>query len=544
MMAFEYVFCFVGRGYIPGHLKILGIITDTYGQIPIFAYAVFLGFGHFRLKALQEEIPFGRILFACHLLCIAAVLSFTIAVWQGLGWPLFDTNSYAKSVLYLLATVLLAFACVPLRSWVVAIRATGRLWLYASLAGVAGWLFGNPVKLLWTATSTVQSGMMQKATLDAVSAVLRPLLPELVVDPATFTLGTQRYMITIAAGCSGIEGLGLVLIFTSLWLWFYRKETRFPQALLLIPCALGCSWLLNIVRLCALILIASAGGSDASTTGFHAEFGWVSFIVIALTFSLATQKISWMRKLPASVPSSAGELPGAGMEIAGASEPRSETHGESPAIRAYLVPLLAILAAASVTKLTTGYFEWLYPLRFVVAAIAICYFWPELKKLNWRFGWLGPLTGAAVFLMWIAPSWWAHSHAASPLGAELAALSPAARWAWIAFRVAAAVITVPIAEELAFRGYLARRFISREFDSVSFSSLTVLSICLSSAVFGLEHMKNLMDWQHLLLGTVAGLAFAAALRWRGRMGDAVVAHAVSNLLLAAWVLGLGDWAQW
>jgi len=103
---------------------------------------------------------------------------------------------------------------------------------------------------------------------------------------------------------------------------------------------------------------------------------------------------------------------------------------------------------------------------------------------------------------------------------------------------------VPIAEELAFRGYLARRFISREFDSVSFSSLTVLSICLSSAVFGLEHMKNLMDWQHLVLGTVAGLAFAAALRWRGRMGDAVVAHAVSNLLLAAWVLGLGDWAQW
>ena len=57
-------------------------------------------------------------------------------------------------------------------------------------------------------------------------------------------------------------------------------------------------------------------------------------------------------------------------------------------------------------------------------------------------------------------------------------------------------------------------------------------------------MKNLMDWQHLLLGTLAGLAFSAALRWRGRMGDAVAAHAVSNLLLAAWVLGFGDWAQW
>jgi exosortase E/protease (VPEID-CTERM system) len=545
IMAFEYAFCFVGRGYIPGHLKILGITPDTYGQIPIFAYAVFLGFGHFRLKALREEIPFGRILFAGHLLCIAAVLSFTVAGREGLSWPRFDTFGYAKSALYLLGTVLLVPACVPLRSWMDAKRATGWLWLFASLIGVAGWLFGTPVRLLWAATSTVQSGMMQKATLDAVSAVLRPLLSDLVVDPATFTLGTPRYMITIAPGCSGVEGLGLVLIFTSLWLWFYRKETRFPQALLLIPCALGCSWLLNIFRLCALVLIASAGGSDALTTGFHAEFGWIAFIVIALVFSLATQKISWMRKLPSSVPNTAGELPRVGMEtLTDASVELDKDRGESPAIRAYLVPFLAILAAAAVSKLTTGSFDWLYPLRFVAAAIALCFFWPELKKLNWRFGWLGPVTGAAVFLMWIAPSWWAHEHAASSLGAELAALSPSARWTWIAFRVAAAVVTVPIAEELAFRGYLARRFISREFDSVSFSSLTVLSICLSSVVFGLEHMKNLMDWQHLMLGTVAGLAFAAALRWRGRMGDAVVAHAVSNLLLAAWVLGLGDWAQW
>jgi membrane protease YdiL (CAAX protease family) len=86
--------------------------------------------------------------------------------------------------------------------------------------------------------------------------------------------------------------------------------------------------------------------------------------------------------------------------------------------------------------------------------------------------------------------------------------------------------------------------ICREFDGVSFRSLTALSICLSSVVFGLEHMKNLLDWQHLALGTLAGLVFALVLRWRGRMGDAVAAHAVSNLLLAAWVLGLGDWAQW
>jgi exosortase E/protease (VPEID-CTERM system) len=545
IVAFEYVYCFVGRGMIPGHLRFYGTVTDTYGQIPIFAYVVFLGFGHFRLKALQEEIPFGRILFGGHLLCIAAVFFFTLAAREGAGWLLFDPYNYTKSALYLLGSVLLALACLPLRSWMGAIRATGLLWLYASLAGVAGWLFGTPVRLLWGATMTVQSGIMQRATLHAVSAVLGFFLPDLIADPSTFTIGTPRFSIMIAPGCSGIEGLGLVLIFTSLWLWFYRKETRFPQALLLIPCALGCSWLLNILRLCALILMYNAGSSETATAGFHAQAGWISFIGIALGFSLATQKLSWLRRAPASAPGAAGELQSGGMgTVASASEQLYADRGESPAIRAYLVPFLVILAAASVSRLASGTFDWLYPLRFIAAGIALWYFWPELKKLNWRFGWFGPVVGAAVFLMWIAPAWWAHGQAASPLGAELAALSPTSRWAWIAVRVAAAVVTVPIAEELAFRGYLARRLISREFDRVSFSSLTALSIGLSSVVFGLEHMKNLMDWQHLLLGTLAGLVFAAALRWRGRMGDAVVAHAVSNLLLAAWVLGLGDWAQW
>jgi exosortase E/protease (VPEID-CTERM system) len=553
LVIFELLFCFEDRGTPPSHMQLFGMDASMYGQIPIFAYVVFLGFGHFRLKALREVIPFSPIFFICHLVCITVVLSITLAARYGLGWLTFDPYSYIKSVLYMAGTVLLALACAPLRSWLAAIRATGRLWLYALLAGVAGWWFSIPVKLLWGATMTAHSGILQRATLHAVGAVLSLFLPDVISDPATFTIGTPRFLITIAGGCSGVEGLGLVLIFTSLWLWVYRKETRFPQALLLIPCALGCSWLLNIVRLCALILIYNAGGSAALLDGFHTQAGWIAFIVIALAFSLATQKISWMRRPPASVSGAAGKLPGGGIgNISGASQQpieQFEQAGESPATRAYLFPFLAILIVASVSKLVSGTFDWLYPLRFVAAAIALWYFWPELKKLDWRFDWLSAAAGVAVFLLWMAPNWlaspgWAHQPAASHLGADLAALSPAARWAWIAFRVAAAVVTVPIAEELAFRGYLARRFVSREFDQVSFTGLTALSIGLSSIVFGLEHMRNLMDWQHLTLGTLAGLAFAAVLRRRGRMGDAVAAHAVSNLLLAAWVLGFGDWAQW
>jgi CAAX prenyl protease-like protein len=97
---------------------------------------------------------------------------------------------------------------------------------------------------------------------------------------------------------------------------------------------------------------------------------------------------------------------------------------------------------------------------------------------------------------------------------------------------------VPIAEELAFRGYLLRRLIRPDFDEVPFSQITVLSIILSSAAFGLMH------GQHWIAGIVAGLAYALVLKWRGRIGDAVAAHAISNLMLAAWVLARGDWARW
>jgi exosortase E/protease (VPEID-CTERM system) len=362
--------------------------------------------------------------------------------------------------------------------------------------------------------------------------VLRVFLPNVVVDPSTFVVGTQRFAVLIEEQCSGLEGLGLVLVFTLVWLWYFRKESRFPQALLLVPCALALVWLLNIVRICVVILIGNAGAPEIAMVGFHSQAGWIAFTAVALGFSMATRRLSWVRSMPAY----AGGVTTRAI-------PARDVSGESPATAAYLVPFLAILAASFFSKAASGYFEWLYPLRFLAAAIAIWHFRGEYQKLDWRFGWLAPVTGGAIFLVWIAPEWIAgelltKDHAASSLGAALAALTPTARVAWIAFRVAAASITVPIAEELAFRGYLTRRIVNREFDVVPFTGLTLLSVGLSSVVFGVMH------GQHWFVGILAGVAYAAVLKWRGRIGDAIVAHATSNLLLAAWVLMRGDWAQW
>jgi len=128
--------------------------------------------------------------------------------------------------------------------------------------------------------------------------------------------------------------------------------------------------------------------------------------------------------------------------------------------------------------------------------------------------------------------------AASGLGAALVALPAWERLGWLVVRVTAAVFTVPIAEELAFRGYLARRLMNREFDQVAFRALGAVSIAVSSIAFGAMHGAQ---WA---VGIAAGVAYALVVKRTGRFGEALAAHATSNLLLAAWVLGRGDWGMW
>jgi CAAX prenyl protease-like protein len=113
-----------------------------------------------------------------------------------------------------------------------------------------------------------------------------------------------------------------------------------------------------------------------------------------------------------------------------------------------------------------------------------------------------------------------------------------ARMAWLAVRVLGAVITVPIAEELAFRGFLLRRLVSSDFESVAWRSFAWAPFLISSIGFGLLHGDR---W---LAGTMAGMIYALAMLRRGRIGEAAAAHAVTNALLAIYVLATGNWQLW
>jgi CAAX protease family protein len=91
---------------------------------------------------------------------------------------------------------------------------------------------------------------------------------------------------------------------------------------------------------------------------------------------------------------------------------------------------------------------------------------------------------------------------------EWRGLPAAGRALWLALRVFGSVPIVPVAEELAFRGYLLGRLQAREFLAVPFERWIPWAVLVSSAAFGAIHA----GW---LGGTLAGLMFAIV-QIRGR----------------------------
>ncbi len=117
----------------------------------------------------------------------------------------------------------------------------GNIWLYSAAAALAAAAAIPLSQELWRSTAA--------ATFQLVRLILLPILPGLTADPATQVLGTQRFAVEILDFCSGLEGMSLILVFTIAWLWYFRKEYRFPRALLLIPLGVTLMFALNAVRI-------------------------------------------------------------------------------------------------------------------------------------------------------------------------------------------------------------------------------------------------------------------------------------------------------
>jgi CAAX prenyl protease-like protein len=174
----------------------------------------------------------------------------------------------------------------------------------------------------------------------------------------------------------------------------------------------------------------------------------------------------------------------------------------------------------------------------IAAAFVLWMFRSDLATFRWRVSLWSVAVGIVVFLTWIGIAFLNGSiHGDRLFDRGLAAFSPFAAGMWLTFRVLGAVITVPLAEELAFRGYLLRKLISSDFRAVGFDRFTWTSFLVSSAIFGALHGQ----W---VAGIVAGMLFAIAAQRTGRFSDAVYAHGIANALIAVFVLTTRTWTLW
>jgi exosortase E/protease (VPEID-CTERM system) len=400
------------------------------------------------------------------------------------------------------ALVTWALAALPGRFWIRWIRRSRAAFLAGAAFGWAAYLLGSYVQGLWQP--------VQRGTFAMVSLVLRMLGAPVIVHPDQFIIGTPTFLARIGPDCSGLEGIALIGAFLALYLWFYRRELRFPQALLLIPAGAAAMWLLNVVRIAALILIGT-WDAGAAMRGFHSVAGWLFFNLVACGLIWASRRLGLFAAMPHSAPRPA------------------------PAA-AYLAPMLAIIATSMFTVAFSNGFELFYGLRVIVAAAALWLYRAELRAICSKPSWFALLPGVLVFALWIALT---PDSAAADAGFDRALRGLPALGAalWLLLRVAGAVATVPIAEELVFRGYATRKLIASEFETVPLGRFTWLSFLGSSILFGAMNRQ----W---VAGTAAGMIFAIVLYRRGALSDAVLAHATSNGLLSAYVLSLHKWSLW
>jgi exosortase E/protease (VPEID-CTERM system) len=406
------------------------------------------------------------------------------------------------------AAMLTAFlAAAPAAVWLESVRRLGVIWPYALLAAVVSAGAIQLTQMLWRPTAAL--------CFKLVAMLLAPILPRLQTDAASLILSTDHFAVQVSDECSGLEGIGMILAFSSAWLIYFRHEYRFPRALLLIPIGVAAIFAMNVVRIAALVLIGNAGFPDVAIYGFHSQAGWIAFIAVACSLVLLSRRSAWLNR--------------------GASAEHATAEAHNPTA-AYLMPLLAVLGAGVASRAVSPGFEYLYALRVAAGcALLLCYR-RQLSAVDWRCSWRGIAVGAAVFVMWMVAARHLLAPGAMPL--RLASMAPQARMLWIAGRIAGGVLIAPVVEELAYRGYLMRRLIDADFESVSYAAVRWPALLGAAVLFGCAHGAL---W---LPGILTGLCFGAVVIRTGKLGEAMAGHATSNLLIAVSVLAYGQWQLW
>ena len=207
---------------------------------------------------------------------------------------------------------------------------------------------------------------------------------------------------------------------------------------------------------------------------------------------------------------------------------------------------------------------WFYLAKTIIGLWMLWSLRALVEEMKWVFSWEAVAVGVGVFVFWVGLDGYYPSLDAlyqkficpmlqqlglakcDPASAEAVKIwnphtqfgaNTSLAWMFIAIRVFGSAIVVPPMEEVFFRSWLYRYLVKPDFQSVPLASFIPSAFLWTSVIFGFEHH----EW---LPGILCGFSYQGLVCWKKRLGDAITAHAITNLLLGLWVVGRGEWKFW
>jgi len=336
--------------------------------------------------------------------------------------------------------------------------------------------------------------------------------------------GTSQFHVEIWPACSGYEGMALIISLLLAYCYIQRDVLRISRSLLVIPFACLAMFFLNAIRIAVLIAIGHFYSPELAINGFHLVAGWLNLLAIFIA-SLALLNLTpyFLMNPKLYMRDDIGDI-------------------------IFLAPLVALITFGLFTKILVTNFDWLYPIPIFICVLILLWCRKYFFFIIERISFFAIIMGVLTFFLWVYlipvdknQSLYFLQHLENiPVGLSLL---------WLSFRLIGAVLIVPIAEELAFRGFLfpwsmdwftnlltrnaPLKPLSQYFNSIS----NFLSLILTSVLFGVLHSE-------MLAGSLAGIGFGLVYMHRRKLIDAIAAHAITNALLAIDVIYFGNWSYW
>jgi len=178
----------------------------------------------------------------------------------------------------------------------------------------------------------------------------------------------------------------------------------------------------------------------------------------------------------------------------------------------------------------------LYPVVTIAVAAVLVWYRRALPSLRPGAPVVSACVGVAGVVLWIGLDPFL-VHYDQPIAGRnpFQLYPPAVAWILFGFRVAGIAVCVPIMEELFWRGFLMRWLIKEDFTSVPLGTYQPFSFWATTALFASVHGSQ---WP---LAVIVGALYGGWFVRTKRLGDIMLAHGVTNLLLALSCLATNDW---